>query len=66
MNVMKKVVLAVALIMLPLTANAGGHGQKKDIVDTAIANGSFKDLLPYSPQRMLRLLNFLKVLLQIC
>jgi uncharacterized surface protein with fasciclin (FAS1) repeats len=45
MNVMKKVVLAVALIMLPLTANAGGHGQKKDIVDTAVANGSFKTLV---------------------
>ena len=45
MTTIKKMVLAIALTILPLTANAGGHGMKKDIVDTAIANGSFKTLV---------------------
>tara|TARA_Y100001968_G_scaffold79179_1_gene70478 strand:+ start:255 stop:725 length:471 start_codon:yes stop_codon:yes gene_type:complete len=38
-------VFAVALTILPLTAIAMNHGSKKDIVDTAVANGSFKTLV---------------------
>ena len=45
MTTIKKMVLAIALIILPLTANAMGHGMKKDIVDTAVANGSFTILV---------------------
>lgn len=45
MNTIKKLIFAIALLILPLTANAGGHGTKKDIVDTAIANGSFTTLV---------------------
>ena len=45
MTIIKKMVLAIALTLLPLTANAMSHGMKKDIVDTAIANGSFKTLV---------------------
>jgi uncharacterized surface protein with fasciclin (FAS1) repeats len=45
MAAIKKLILAIALIILPLTANAGSYGAKKDIVDTAIANGSFTTLV---------------------
>ena len=45
MNTIKKLFFAIALLILPLTAIAGGHGTKKDIVDTAIANGSFTTLV---------------------
>ena len=45
MITIKKMVLAIALTILPLTANAMDHGMKKDIVDTAVANGSFKTLV---------------------
>ena len=38
-------VLAVAMTILRLTANAMNHGMKKDIVDTAVSNGSFKTLV---------------------
>ena len=43
MSSMKKLVLAFALIMLPVVSNAMDH--KKDIVNTAIENGSFKTLV---------------------
>ena len=43
MSSMKKLVLAFALIMLPVVSNAMDH--KKDIIDTAVANGSFKTLV---------------------
>ena len=43
MSSMKKLVLAFALIMLPVVSNAMDH--KKDIIDTAIENGSFKTLV---------------------
>jgi uncharacterized surface protein with fasciclin (FAS1) repeats len=45
MTIIKKLVVALALTLLPLTANAMSHGMKKDIVDTAIANGSFTTLV---------------------
>ena len=38
-------VLAIAMTILPLTASAMDHGMKKDIVDTTVANGSFKTLV---------------------
>ena len=44
MNTIKKLIFAIAML-LPLAANAYGHGTKKDIVDTAIANGSFTTLV---------------------
>ena len=43
MSTIKKLVLAFALIMLPVASNAMDH--KKDIIDTAVANGSFKTLV---------------------
>ena len=43
MSTIKKLVLAFALIMLPVASNAMDH--KKDIIDTAIENGSFKSLV---------------------
>ena len=45
MNTIKKLIFAIAMLILPLAANADGHGTKKDIVDTAIANGSFTTLV---------------------
>ena len=45
MTSIKTMVLAVLLTVLPLTANAMNHAMKKDIVDTAVANGSFKTLV---------------------
>jgi len=45
MTTIKKMVLAIAMTILPLTASAMDHGMKKDIVDTAVANGSFKTLV---------------------
>jgi uncharacterized surface protein with fasciclin (FAS1) repeats len=45
MTTIKQVVLAIALTVLPLTANAVDYGIKKDIVDTAVENGSFKTLV---------------------
>ena len=38
-------VVAIAMTILPLTANAMDHGMKKNIIDTAVANGSFKTLV---------------------
>ena len=35
----------VALITMPTVAFGGHHAEKKDIVDTAVANGSFKTLV---------------------
>ena len=43
MSTIKKLVLAFALVMLPVVSNAMDH--KKDIIDTAVANGSFKTLV---------------------
>ena len=43
MPTIKKLVLAFALVMLPVVSNAMDH--KKDIVNTAIENGSFKTLV---------------------
>ena len=43
MSTIKKLVLAFALAMLPVVSNAMDH--KKDIIDTAIGNGSFKTLV---------------------
>ena len=43
MSTIKKLVLAFALVMLPVVSNAMDH--KKDIIDTAIGNGSFKTLV---------------------
>lgn len=43
MSTIKKLVLAFALAMLPVVSNAMDH--KKDIIDTAVANGSFKTLV---------------------
>ena len=45
MTTIKQVILAIALTVLPLTANAMDHGTEKDIVDTAVENGSFKTLI---------------------
>ena len=45
MTTIKQAVLAIALTVLPLTANAMDHGMKKDIVDIAVENGSFKTLV---------------------
>ena len=45
MTTIKKMVLAIAMTLVPLTASAMDHGMKKDIVDTAVANGSFKTLV---------------------
>ncbi len=45
MNTIKKLIFAIAMLILPLAASADGHGTKKDIVDTAIANGSFTTLV---------------------
>ena len=43
MSTIKKLVLAFTLVMLPVVSTAMDH--KKDIIDTAIANGSFKTLV---------------------
>ena len=45
MTTIKKMVLAIAMTILPMTVSAMDHGMKKDIVDTAVANGSFKTLV---------------------
>jgi uncharacterized surface protein with fasciclin (FAS1) repeats len=45
MTIIKKLVVALAVTLLPLTANAMDYGNKKDIVDTAISNGSFTTLV---------------------
>ena len=45
MTIIKKMVVAIAMTILPLTANAMDHGMKKNIIDTAVANGSFKTLV---------------------
>ena len=44
MSTIKKLVLVFTLTILPVVSNAMDH-KKKDILDTAIANGSFKTLL---------------------
>jgi uncharacterized surface protein with fasciclin (FAS1) repeats len=43
MSIIKKLVLAFALGMLTVVSNAMDH--KKNIIDTAIENGSFKTLV---------------------
>jgi len=43
MSTIKKLVLAFTLVMLPVVSTAMDH--KKDIVNTAIENGSFKTLV---------------------
>ena len=43
MPTIKRLALALALIMLPVVSNAMDH--KKDIIDTAIENGSFNTLV---------------------
>ena len=46
MNKFKKILVVIALsVSFPLSALAGHHGMKKDIVDVAVANGSFKTLV---------------------
>jgi len=46
MPVLPKFLVALLLtVSIPLTAAAGHHGKKKDIVDVAVANGSFKTLV---------------------
>ena len=45
MTIIKQLVVALAVTLLPLTVNAMDYGNKKDIVDTAISNGSFKTLV---------------------
>jgi uncharacterized surface protein with fasciclin (FAS1) repeats len=45
MTIIKQLVVALAVTFLPLTVNAMDYGNKKDIVDTAISNGSFKTLV---------------------
>ena len=45
MNRLKKTLTILALVCIPIVATAGHHGTKKDIVDTAISNGSFKTLV---------------------
>jgi len=45
MTIIKQLFVALAVIFLPLTVNAMDHGNKKDIVDTAISNGSFTTLV---------------------
>jgi len=45
MTTIKNLVLAIALVVTPVTANAMSHSMKKDIVETAVANGSFKTLV---------------------
>jgi uncharacterized surface protein with fasciclin (FAS1) repeats len=45
MTIIKQLVVALAVIFLPLTVNAMDHSNKKDIVDVAISNGSFKTLV---------------------
>ena len=46
MTTIKKMVLAIALTLLPLTANAMDHGMKKDIVDTLKGKGPFTVFAP--------------------
>ena len=45
MTTIKKLFVAIAMILVPLVANAIEHVMKKDIVDTAVENGSFKTLV---------------------
>ena len=45
MTAIKQMVLAIALTIIPLSAYAMDHKMKRDIVDTAVANGSFKTLV---------------------
>jgi uncharacterized surface protein with fasciclin (FAS1) repeats len=45
MTIIKQLVVALAVTFLPLTVTAMDYGNKKDIVDTAISNGSFKTLV---------------------
>ena len=46
MPVLPKLLVALLLtVSVPLSAVAGHHGKKKDIVDVAVANGSFKTLV---------------------
>ena len=43
---LRKFTVALILsIVVPFSAFAGHHGMKKDIVDVAVANGSFKTLV---------------------
>ena len=43
---LRKITVALVLsIVVPFSAFAGHHGMKKDIVDVAVANGSFKTLV---------------------
>ena len=46
MTALKKLLVVITLsAALPMAAFAGHHGMKKDIVDVAVANGSFKTLV---------------------
>ena len=46
MSLLRKLATALVLaVTVPAVAVAGHHGQKKDIVDVAVANGSFKTLV---------------------
>jgi uncharacterized surface protein with fasciclin (FAS1) repeats len=46
MKTLKTLMLALAVtLIVPYSASAGHHGGKKDIVDVAVANGSFKTLV---------------------
>mgnify|MGYP006107727823 FL=1 len=46
MSVLTKIVVAMVLtVSVPTAVVAGHHGEKKDIVDVAVANGSFKTLV---------------------
>jgi uncharacterized surface protein with fasciclin (FAS1) repeats len=46
MSVLTKILVAlIVTVSVPASAVAGHHGQKKDIVDVASANGSFKRLV---------------------
>ena len=46
MSSLRKITVALVLsIIVPFSAFAGSHGMKKDIVDVAVANGSFNTLV---------------------
>ena len=46
MNSAKKLLMALTLaLFVPAAVSAGHHGTKKDIVDVAVANGSFNTLI---------------------
>jgi len=45
MTTIKYLAFAIALALLPVTVNAMNNGMQKDIVETAVENGSFKTLV---------------------